>query len=78
MISAEEARKLSENSLCDMAKFELLQIEKDIRKSAEEGYRKIGYDRRFHYQTIRTLKAQGYEVEEFDSQKDGYSVDISW
>lgn len=78
MISAEEARKISERGVCDRAKYELGQIEKDICKSAEEGYRKIRYDQQFHYQTIRTLKAQGYEVKEFDSQRDGYSVDISW
>jgi transcription termination factor NusB len=77
MISAQEAREMTA-TLCKEAERNLEDIEAEIKQEAAKGnrdYWQIGY---VHQQALRVLKSLGYELQECDSQIDGYSLHVKW
>jgi Holliday junction resolvasome RuvABC DNA-binding subunit len=77
MISAQEAREITV-SLCKEARRNLEDIEKEIKCHAEKGEHFFWHDGYVHRQAIKALKDLGYQLQECDSQIQGYSLQIKW
>ena len=77
MISAQEAREMTV-ALCKDAKRQLQDIEDEIRREAAEGNRSFWHDGYVHKQARDVLESLGFELQESDSQIDGYSLQVKW
>lgn len=71
MISAEEAREMTA-TLCKQAERQLEDIETEIRREAAKGNCAFWHDGYVHKQARDVLVNLGYELQECDSQFDGY------
>ena len=77
MISAEEAREMTA-TLCKQAERQLEDIETEIRREAAKGNCAFWHDGYVHKQARDVLVNLGYELQECDSQFDGYSLQVKW
>lgn len=77
MISAQEAREMTAK-LCKEAQRQLEDIEQEIKREAAKGERSFWHDGSVHRQALNALKNLGYELQECDSQIDGYSLHVKW
>lgn len=77
MISAQEAREMTV-SLCKEAQRNLEDIEQEIKCHAAKGEHSYWHDGYVHRQAIKALKDLGYQLQECDSQIQGYSLQIKW
>ncbi len=77
MISAQEAREMTAK-LCKEAERNLEDIETEIKREAAKGNCEFWHDGYVHQQAIKALKDLGYQLQECDSQRDGYSLHIKW
>lgn len=77
MISAQEAREMTA-TLCKEAERQLEDIEQEIRREAAEGNRSFWHDGYVHKQARDVLVNLGFELQESDSQIDGYSLQVKW
>ena len=78
MISAEEARNISNSLIGDQIAEELMVIEKCITKSLEYGYTSAYMPILFSKRTIDEVKKLGYKVTICDGQWEAPSTIVSW
>ena len=77
MISAKEARELSDRMPID-AENDLRKIESEIKIHASNGDHSFWHYGYVHKKAIEELKKQGFQLKEFDSQREGYELQVSW
>ena len=77
MISAQEVRDMTA-TLCKEAERQLEDIEQEIKREAAKGNREFWHDGYVHQQALKVLKSLGYELQECDSQIDGYFLHVKW
>jgi len=73
-ITAEEARRLSGN----IKNEELPVIYREIEFQSKLGKRKIFFNKRLSTSALDELRFNGFWVEEYEDQRDGYTATISW
>lgn len=78
LVSAKEARKLSENSLPEEALYELEEVNRCIRDAINKGQYNCWYYCYLHDQAIRRLESLGYKVIRRSNQIDNDCVEIEW
>ena len=77
MISAQEAREMTV-ALCKEAERDLEDIEAEIKQEAAKGNRGYWHDGYVHQQALKVLESLGFELQECDSQIQGYSLHVKW
>ena len=77
MITAKEASELSKCMPID-AQNDLRKIESEIKIHASNGEQYFWHYGNVHRKAIEELKRLGYRMEEFDDQREGYSLKVSW
>lgn len=77
MISAQEAREMTA-TLCKEAERQLQDIEEEIRREAAKGNCAFWHDGYVHKQARDVLESLGFELQECDSQLEGYSLQVKW
>lgn len=78
LISAREARKLSETSLSSEALYELEQVNECIYDAINKGYYSCWYYRYLPDQAVRKLENLGYKVKNQSNQRAGDCFEIEW
>lgn len=78
LVSAKEARKLSETSLSSETLYELEKVNKCIQDSIKKGYYSCWYYSYLHNQSVRKLKNLGYTVTDYSTQIVGACFKIEW
>ena len=77
MISAQEAREMTV-ALCKEAERDLEGIEAEIKQEAAKGNHGYWHDGYVHQQALKVLESLGFELQECDSQIQGYSLHVKW
>ena len=78
LVSAKEARELSENSISLECMSELHEANECIKKAINNGKYYCYCYRYLHNQTINKLKKLGYIVTNCSTQREGDSFKIEW
>ena len=78
LVSAKEARELSENSMSLECKNELKNTYKCIKKAIHSGEYYCWCNFYLHSLTINKLRKFGYKVTNYSTQRDGDSFKIEW
>lgn len=77
MITAKEARELSSRMPID-AENDLRKIEAEIKIHASQGDHSFWHYGDVHKKAMEELKRLGYQLESFDSQREGFELKVSW
>lgn len=78
LVSAKEARKLSEISLSSETLYELDQVNKCIQDAINEGKYICWCYKYLHNQAVRELKKLGYKVTDCSTQREGDCFRVEW
>lgn len=78
LVSAKEARELSETSLSSEALYELEQVNERIQAAINNGYYGCWYYRYLPDQAVKKLKTLGYKVSNQSNQREGDCFKIEW
>lgn len=78
LVSAKEARELSETSLSSEALYELEVANECIQDAINKGKYICWCYKYLHKQAVRELKKLGYEVTNCSTQRDGDCFRIEW
>lgn len=77
MITAKEARELASCMPVD-AENDLRKIEFEIKIHASNGDHFYWHQGYVHRRAVEELKRLGYQLEESDSQREGFELKVSW
>lgn len=77
MITAKEARELSGRMPIE-AQSDLRKIESEIKIHASNGDRSYWHYGSVHRLAMDELIKLGYKLEEYDSQREGFELKVSW
>ena len=77
MISAEEARKMTETAIKNGVKNEVERIEREMDEAIKEGHNSISLDGTISRPTVEYLRKLGYEVNTGSQYNESYFT-INW
>lgn len=78
LVSAKEARELSETSVSSESLYELEQVNECIQDAINKGKYHCWCYQYLHDQAVRKLKNLGYKVTNCSTQRDGNCFEIEW
>jgi len=78
-ITAEWARKTADTVLSKKVEAELVECEENIKQAVSENKMTTTiYSFYGHIKTVQELESRGFKIKQYDDQRDGSSLTISW